>query len=111
MKINKSKLNNELREFLNLSPTSFHATEQLSKLLLTQGYKKLYEEDEWVLEKGGKYFVVRNQSSLIAFIMGRSDPVKYGVRMAGAHTDSPCLMIKPNPDITKNGYLQLGVEV
>ena len=111
MKKNQNKANKEIREFLDLSPTPFHATEQLSKILINQGYKKLREEDEWLLEKGCKYFVVRNQSSLIAFIMGRSDPLKYGLRIAGAHTDSPCLMIKPNPDIIKNGYLQLGIEV
>ena len=111
MKKNQNKANREIREFLDLSPTPFHATEQLSKILINQGYKKLREEDEWLLEKGCKYFVVRNQSSLIAFIMGRSDPLKYGLRIAGAHTDSPCLMIKPNPDIIKNGYLQLGIEV
>jgi aspartyl aminopeptidase len=111
MKKNQNKANREIREFLDLSPTPFHATEQLSKILVNQGYKKLREEDEWLLEKGCKYFVVRNQSSLIAFIMGRSDPLKYGLRIAGAHTDSPCLMIKPNPDIIKNGYLQLGIEV
>ena len=111
MKKNQNKANREIREFLDLSPTPFHATEQLSQILINQGYKKLREEDEWSLEKGCKYFVVRNQSSLIAFIMGRSDPLKYGLRIAGAHTDSPCLMIKPNPDIIKNGYLQLGIEV
>ena len=111
MKKNQNKANREIREFLDLSPTPFHATEQLSKILINQGYKKIREEDEWSLEKGCKYFVVRNQSSLIAFIMGRSDPLKYGLRIAGAHTDSPCLMIKPNPDIIKNGYLQLGIEV
>ena len=111
MKKTHNKLSRDLRDFLDLSPTPFHATEQLSKMLMSGGYEKLHEEEEWILKKGGRYFVVRNDSSLIAFVMGHSDPLKYGLRIAGAHTDSPCLMIKPNPDITKNGYLQLGVEV
>ena len=111
MKKTHNKLSRDLRDFLDLSPTPFHATEQLSKLLMSRSYQKLHEEEEWVLQKGGRYFVVRNDSSLIAFVMGHSDPLKHGLRIAGAHTDSPCLMIKPNPDITKNGYLQLGVEV
>ncbi len=111
MKKTHDKFSRDLRDFLDLSPTPFHATEQLAKLLMNGGYQKLHEEEEWILKKGGRYFVVRNDSSLIAFVMGHSDPLKHGLRIAGAHTDSPCLMIKPNPDITKNGYLQLGVEV
>lgn len=58
----------------------------------------------------GKYFVRRNSSSLIVFTLGENE-LESGFRLAGAHTDSPSLKIKPSPDKVKNSYMQLGVEV
>ena len=55
--------------------------------------------------------MTRNGSSIIAFVVGRDDLGNNGIRLVGAHTDSPCLMVKPQPDISKQGYFQLGVEV
>ena len=63
------------------------------------------------LEAGGKYFVTRNGSSIIAFTVGTESMADTGIRMAGAHTDSPCLMVKPQPELLRNQYFQLGVEV
>jgi len=54
---------------------------------------------------------VHERSSLLAFVLGSEDPVTTGFHLAGAHTDSPCLKVKPNPELSRNGYLQLGVEV
>jgi len=59
---------------------------------------------------GGRYFVTRNDSSIIAFTLNQN-LLEHGVSMVGAHTDSPCLKIKPNPEINQQHYLQLGVEV
>jgi aspartyl aminopeptidase len=103
--------NQELLEFINNSPTPFHAVEQLRQQLLAEGFHQLHESENWDLQTGGNYFVIRNASSLIAFVMGELDPVETGIRMVGAHTDSPCLKVKPTPEITEKGYLQLGVEV
>ena len=100
-----------LMSFIQTSPTPFHAVERMAMILDDNGFKRLNESDAWGLEeKNGKFFVIRNDSSIIAFTLG-SDPVEHGFRMVGAHTDSPCLKVKPNPEITKNGYFQLGVEV
>ena len=107
----KTAFNLGLRDFLDSAPTPFHAVLELSKSLLAAGFTRLDESDDWSLEAPGKYFVTRNDSSIIAFVKGSQDPLEGGVRMVGAHTDSPCLMVKPQPDIYSNGYLQLGVEV
>lgn len=100
-----------LIDYLGQSPSPFHATASLARLLESQGYVRLLERDSWQLKRGGRYFVTRNDSSLIAWQMGQSDPSESGLRMVGAHTDSPCLKVKPNPELLQQGYWQLGVEV
>lgn len=96
--------------FIQASPTPFHAVEQMASVLQNNGFSLLQESDIWQIESKGKYYVTRNDSSIIAFTMNAS-PAERGFRMVGAHTDSPCLKVKPNPEIIKESYLQLGVEV
>ncbi len=103
--------NQGLLNFLNASPTPFHAVEYMSSELEDAGFKKLGENEAWELEVGGRYYVTRNGSSIIAFVNGEDDVIDHGIRMVGAHTDSPCLKVKPNPDIYHKGYWQLGIEV
>ena len=100
--------NQDLISFLNASPTPFHAVSSMVERLDNAGFQKLNESDRWSLQTGGRYYVTRNDSSLVAFIQGKKDQ---GFRMTGAHTDSPCLKVKPHPELNKHGYLQLGVEV
>jgi len=109
--MSEKALYTELLDFLRRSPTPFHAAENILNSLLAQGFVRLHEADAWQLQAGGRYVVVRNDSSVIAFALGQDDPVEYGLRMVGAHTDSPCLKVKPNPELKRNGYFQLGVEV
>jgi aspartyl aminopeptidase len=104
-------LNPQLIEFIQRSPTPFHATAELREQLLQAGYVELSEGDRWRLQAGGRYLAVRNGSSIIAFTLGSTDPAESGFRMVGAHTDSPCLRVKPEPQSVNNGYYQLGVEV
>jgi aspartyl aminopeptidase len=104
-------LNQHLIDFIRQSPTPFHATAQLRERLLQAGFTQLNESDRWQLQAGGRYLVTRNDSSIIAFTLGGNDPADSGFRMVGAHTDSPCLRIKPQPQFLKAGYYQLGVEV
>ena len=106
-----SKFNQGLLDFLQASPTAFHAVASLRALLEKAGYEELREGDSWSLDRNACYFVVRNDSAIIAFKTGREALLDHGIRIAGAHTDSPCLKIKPNPEIRQQGYLQLGVEV
>ena len=106
----QSDFNSELLEFLENSPTPFHATKELSNRLEKADFTQLDEADTWNLQKGKQYYVTRNDSSLIAFIYADEDISNGGISMVGAHTDSPCLKLKPNTIIHKKGYIQLGVE-
>lgn len=100
-----------LLDFIQASPTPFHAVEEMARRLAAAGFQRLEEKQSWQLQKGQRYFVTRNNSSIIAFIYGEEDIATNGIRMVGAHTDSPCLKVKPNADIYQQGYWQLGVEV
>lgn len=108
---NLGDFNRQLGDFIDLSPTPFHAVSTMAEMLSEAGFTALNEAQEWSLEPGGKYFVSRNGSSLIAFVVGTDGLAETGIRMAGAHTDSPCLMVKPQPELLNNQYFQLGVEV
>ncbi|MEO0443375.1 MAG: M18 family aminopeptidase [Pseudomonadota bacterium] len=101
--------NQGLLDFLSQSPTPFHAVNTMSEQLLAAGYEALRESDSWVLSSGKGYFITRNDSSIIAFHYC-PQASQSGMPMVGAHTDSPCLKVKPKPEITKHGYWQLGVE-
>lgn len=111
MVMKKEAFNSELMQFIAASPTPFHAVENLRLILEREGFVALPEAQQWQLQAGGKYYVTRNGSSLVAFRCGRVDPVAGGLRITGAHTDSPCLKVKPSPEIHKKHYFQLGVEV
>ncbi|AVO54567.1 M18 family aminopeptidase [Ectopseudomonas mendocina] len=100
-----------LLDFLNASPTPFHATASLAMRLEAAGYRHLDERAPWHTEAGGRYYVTRNDSSIIAFKLGKRPAVDGGIRLVGAHTDSPCLRVKPNPELQRQGFFQLGVEV
>jgi aspartyl aminopeptidase len=101
----------DLLDFIEDSPTPFHAVQNMISILRENGFAELKEADNWSLLPGQNYYVTRNGSSIIAFRTSANDIVKTGVRMVGAHTDSPCLKVKPNPEVTQKGYLQLGAEV
>lgn len=103
--------NQNLCQFLGQSTTPFHAVREMISILDVAGYESLDEGLGWNLRPGGKYYLQRNNSSLVAFVVGRDITPAEGLRMVGAHTDSPCLMVKPSPEKTRHGYFQLGVEV
>jgi aspartyl aminopeptidase len=105
------KSSQSLLDFINASPTQFHAVAELQKTLIDNGFIELRETGEWQLVAGEKYFVTRNDSSMIAFIVGAQPAEETGFQIIGAHTDSPNLRLKPNSFYTSNGYSQLAVEV
>lgn len=105
------EFNQGLLDFIARSPTPFHATRNIVEQCLVAGFIELRESDEWSLTPGQRYCVTRNDSSVIAFQYGASELASSGIRMFGAHTDSPCLKLKPKPDLVNMGYCQLGVEV
>ncbi len=100
-----------LLQFLQQSPTPFHAVANMAAQLEAAGFERLDSSDSWTLEKNSRYYVTRNDSAIIAFKTGAGDLATTGFRIAGAHTDSPCLKIKPHADLSSQGYAQLGVEI
>ena len=109
--MNQQDFNQQLCEFLTHATTPFHAVSLIEASLLEAGFTALEDSPSWQLQPGGRYYTVRNGSSIVAFILGRDITAGDGLRMVGAHTDSPCLMVKPNPEKITQGYFQLGVEV
>ena len=103
--------NTGLLDFLGKASTPFHAVSEMAERLSQAGFERLQEADDWQLQPAGRYYVIRNDSSIVAFNLAAGDPVESGFRMVGAHTDSPCLKVKPQPEINSQGYFQLGVEV
>ena len=101
---------NGLMSFISDSPTPFHAVASMVSLLSTAGYSQLEVSSKWHLKAGGRYFITRNDSTIVAFQLPKKN-VLQRLHMVGAHTDSPCLKVKPNPEIRRKGYHQLGVEV
>ncbi|RLQ21513.1 M18 family aminopeptidase [Seongchinamella sediminis] len=107
----QQQFNGELCEFLGTATTPFHAVAEMARQLEASGYRRLAEDSEWQLRAGERYYVTRNGSSIVAFGIGSESGPAAGLRMVGAHTDSPCLMVKPSPERNLHGYYQLGVEV
>ena len=100
--------NRDLLAFLQQSPTPYHAVQNMVTKLEQHGFQRLHEADDWELVENGRYYVTRNDSSIVAFTNGDH---KQGFRMVGGHTDFPCLKVKPQPEIHKHQYLQLAAEV
>jgi len=103
--------NNQLFQFIQQSPTPFHAAHNMASLLEEAGFHPLREQDDWRIEKAEAYYLIRDNGSLICFTLGKSDNLTDGFRLLGAHTDSPTLKIKPRPEKTSSSYFQLGVDL
>ena len=102
-------LNEELFSFIKKSPTGFHAVHELANYLTEAGFERLAEGNTWNLAEGGKYFVTRNQSAIIAFKVSRKD--YSGFHIAASHSDSPTLKIKESSEMNiENQYVKLNVE-
>ena len=101
----------ELLDFIDASPSPWHAVKQVEAHLEAFQFIKLDETSAWDLLPGGHYYVVRDDSSIIIFVQGQKPLVETGFKLVGAHTDSPGLRIKPNAASGVEGLLRLGVEV
>ena len=97
-----------LLKFIYASPSVFHVVENFRKALLSEGYAELNEAESWSLDKGGKYFLTRSGSSIIAFRVPENEPS--GFIMSAAHSDSPSFKVKENPEKAGAHYVQLSTE-
>ena len=102
-------ITNKMLDFIDASPTCFHVVDNLKKELVKNGYVELSEKEEWNLKAKGKYFVTRNDSSIISFRIPKKD--FKGFYMIASHSDSPSFKIKENPEMEAAGaYVKLNVE-
>lgn len=101
----------DLLDFIDASPSPWHAVQICETRLQAAGFCRLEEVDRWTLASGGKYYVVRGGASIIAFVVGSQPLADSGLRLIGAHTDSPGLRLKPKPAEDAAGMVRLGVEV
>ncbi|MBL4621342.1 MAG: M18 family aminopeptidase [Immundisolibacteraceae bacterium] len=101
----------QLLNFIDRSPSPWHATANMAQQLTDAGYQELKEADNWSLVAGQRCFVIRDESSLIAFELGSELPSGAGFTLVAAHTDSPGLRVKPNPAYQAKGLVRLGVEI
>ena len=100
----------DLLDFIDRSPTPYHAVAESVRRLEAAGFRGAAEADLWEVDPGARRYVVRNDGSLVAFEVGVAAPSDAGFRVIGAHTDSPNLRLKPRADVESQGYRQLGVE-
>ncbi|KNF10184.1 M18 family aminopeptidase 2 [Gottschalkia purinilytica] len=110
--IKEAEFARQLIDFIYDSPSSFHVVNNVKDKLLKEGFRELDIRERWNVQKGRKYFTIKNDSAIVAFTVGSGDIEKDGFRLIGSHTDSPSFRIKPNPEITvENTYLKLNTEV
>ena len=101
-------MNQALFSFIRNCPTAYHAVEQITSVLSKDGYTPLYEGQKWEVRPGGRYFVTRNGSSVIAFSVPAGEI--RGFMPAAAHCDSPAFKIKENPELCDEMYVRLSTE-
>ena len=99
-----------LVEFLNNSPSSYNAIDSIKKILDENHYVELDERDAYALDKGGKNYIIRNGSSVMAFNVGNNleNP---SLQLTASHSDCPSFVLKPNCCSYEGGYFKLNTEV
>ena len=101
----------DLLDFIDASPSPWHVIASLEQCLQDFNFQRLDEQEIWSLTAGGRYYVIRDDSSIIIFVAGSKNLAETGFKILGAHTDSPGLRIKPNPVLSNDKLIRLAVEV
>ena len=110
MKNKSIELAKDLISFIDNSPVSYFAAKNIISNLESSGYKALNEGDKWSLKLGGKYYIERNNSAVLAFQLGNKLPWKSGFNIVGAHTDSPHLKLKNESLEKQAGCVRVSIE-
>jgi aspartyl aminopeptidase len=100
----------DLRALVDASPSPSHAVAELVRRLRAGGFTELDEAERWTLAPGDQRYVVRGGGSVVALRVGTDAPSAAGVRLVGAHTDSPTFRVRPRSDVHQAGYRLVGVE-
>ncbi|QOJ20102.1 MAG: M18 family aminopeptidase [Gammaproteobacteria bacterium] len=100
-----------LLDFIDASPSPWHAVASVETAIQKFHFVRLDETAKWQLQAGGRYYVVRDDSSIVLFVVGRKAPAESGFKIVGAHTDSPGFRIRPNGATVNDGLARLGVEI
>lgn len=101
----------DLLDFIDASPSPWHAIAEIERRLQAFSFQRLQENATWLLDSGGRYYVVRDDSSIVLFVLGRKPVTETGFKILGAHTDSPGLRVKPCPVLNSDKLQRLAVEV
>ena len=101
----------EVVEFIDESPSTYHVVKNCSDILDENGFERIMPREKWEIKRGGKYFFKKSSSTIIAFTVGENFDVKKSFKIFGAHTDSPCFRIKPNPEMVTENIVRLNTEV
>ncbi len=101
----------DLLDFIDASPSPWHAVAHMEQRLLACDFVSLLETEQWRLKPGGRYYVIRDDSSIIAFVLGTKPLIETGFKILGAHTDSPGLRVKPKPASVTDGLVRVAVEI
>lgn len=100
-----------LLKLLKEGTSAVMVVKEAERQLKEAGFEELRFSNTWGLTEGGKYYMKHHDTTLMAFTVGQQVEFKEGFKIAAAHTDFPCLRIKPNPDVVAGGYAQVNVEV
>ena len=101
----------QLLDFIDASPSPWHAVATMEQALQAASFTRLSEKQPWQLEPAGRYYIIRDDSSIIAFVAGQKSLPESGYKIIGAHTDSPGLRIKPHALHKADELLRISVEV
>jgi aspartyl aminopeptidase len=102
---------NDLLDFIHTSPSPFHVVATIKGMLCLNDFEELQLGGQWKLRQGGKYFLTRNDSAVVAFVVGLGPVEEEGFRLIGAHTDAPSFRVKPAPEmVAADRYLKLNTE-
>lgn len=100
-----------LLKLLKEGTSAVMVVKEAERQLKEAGFEELRFSNTWGLTEGGKYYMKHHDTTLMAFTVGQQVEFKEGFKIVAAHTDFPCLRIKPNPDVAAHGYAQVNVEV
>lgn len=96
-----------LAGFIKKAVSPFHTVEESRKLLDAAGFTRLDDRTDWTICEGGRYYVIPESKTIIALTVGKGDRL----HLASAHTDFPCLHVKPVAECEKSGYMRVNTEI